>query len=248
MRLLNTIRLLMLILAFNSSHAFAQGNYDVRKSKWGMTLENVLKSESISNPIVGTRSFKEYGGNLVKEDDLTYDSINIGDGLIGKLEYIFNNKHLSEIRFRIYGNSSYNKANKNNVISFLDKVNFTKFIFESLREKEYICNYGWFFRNKELSDCTILGNTVGYSNNCSLDEKTLNELSDVGKNCFKTAPSIALKNKRTDIVITYNEWQNSPERWNFEDENTYDSFYNTICWLSYTPTSETLKELNKDTF
>lgn len=76
---------IILIILILPQFIFAQENFDVRKSNWGMTLNQVKNSENTIIPI--EENYKE----------LVYNNIELSNGTSCKLTYGFSNGKLNKV-------------------------------------------------------------------------------------------------------------------------------------------------------
>lgn len=228
-------------LLFLSITIHAQGTYDVRQAKWGMSMNEVLKSEK-AKPVIGTRSFKDAGGASITEDEITYENMLLDNGLTSKVCYYFNNKILTEVMIIIYGNSTSNRATKSKPISFFDKVKNTTYIISALKDKGYECDYGWTFPYSY--NCNLSNDNIRLKT-CSLDESTLTAVLKLAHECAKSGPHLSLRSNRTDLSIIYDE---GSKKYDFLEKDGYDDFFNTVCWINYKPNYSVIKELKKNQF
>lgn len=202
-------------------------NYDVRKARWGMTINEVVSSEY---PLVPSKS---------NEKEIRFDNIQILNNK-ATIIYEFSNKQLFEVRYIIYGaNDSGKRGSCDKIISLYDKVNYTSTIFEAIKSKNYKCNLGWYL------NCESNNYPLGYGN-CNLDKKSINAMENFAfeKNC--TEIILSFENERTNLSISFNQYQNSKLKYNTFPCN--DEYYNTYYWVVFTPNYKTENEIRKSEF
>ncbi|MBK8656759.1 MAG: hypothetical protein IPN20_23245 [Haliscomenobacter sp.] len=227
----------LIIAWFLVQSVFSIGQtFDVRSTNWGMTIQEVTKAEYPMEP--------EIEGN-----ELVFSNVDIGNGFTATITYSFTNGKLTKVEYEVYGYKYGNaRGTCKNIVSLYDKVAYSKFIFDALKEKGYVCDLGWYFLtigDRYLADYTK--KREDYSN-CSNDKSTVDFVDKIAKENRFDRISIELKNKRCTANFRFNEHQNYPES-NFGiQKNCDDEYYNIYFWLYFEPTSEVLKELNKNRF
>lgn len=219
------------ILFFTTIFCNAQ-NYDVRNVNWGMSINDVINSEY---PLEGNLN-----GN-----QLRYNNVDIGNGFTSALLYEFSNGKLIKLKYIIYGNPAF-KGTCKNIISLVDKVKYTTYIIETLYQKGYKCDMGWYLVNN-----TSLAQETGNRNdfwNCKLDYNTVSKVDKLAKEKNAVLVAIGLENERSHASFYYNEYQNSEAN---KETNLFpcdSDYYNTYLWLEITPNYKVKNELNKNRF
>lgn len=104
----------------------AQSNPDVRKVVWDMTSQEVLVSEY---PLIPE----------VKNDDLVFANVDIGNRLFANITYSFKKGKLSRIAFEVFGPRFINGKEA----GFIDVVNFSRPFLNAYKNNGYICFLGW---------------------------------------------------------------------------------------------------------
>ena len=125
MKSLIKVILLNLIITYN---LYSQTNFDLRKVNWGMSKEDVIKSEQ---PLQYEQK---------NDGDIVFSNITV-DNLIIKLVYSFKNERLSDATY--YISYKYQKVNCEDKLSLSSKrLNMNAF-FKSLTDKKYKCAFNW---------------------------------------------------------------------------------------------------------
>jgi hypothetical protein len=131
MKTITTTILLFLVLS-----AVAQEQYDVRKTKWGMAISEVMASEYPLTP------------SETKVDELKYSYVELSNGHKATILYSFTNAKLTEVRYIMYGyNAEFSRGTCTNIIPLYDKIKYTNFVFEALKSKGMKCDMGWYLVN-----------------------------------------------------------------------------------------------------
>lgn len=208
---------------------FAQDNFDVRKTKWGMTLDDVKKSENTLVP------FQE------KFNELIYNDIELNESIKCKLIYTFSNGKLIEVLYLVYGpNDEYSRVTCENNVPISYKLEKIDFIFKAFLNKKMIpFDTGWSIQGsklEKLDERLKRGNT---------DTSTFKLIQDELDRVKGTGASISFENARN--------WANFRiKHFVKEDFNGYfkcnDDYYNTYLWLKVTPSYEVEKELKRNDF
>jgi hypothetical protein len=219
------------LLSFFIFTARAQDQYDVRKTRWEMSVNEVIASEYPLTP------------SETKTDGITYASVKLSNGNTAKIYYSFTNAKLTKIYYDMYGNqSSISRGTCTKIISLFHKINFTHFVFDDLKEKRMKCDMGWY-----LVNCSS-AYPVGYKN-CNLDQKTIEKMEKAAKetNCERIA--LNFENERTDALFYFNQYENvhsgieSPYSKPCDDE-----FYNMYYTLIFAPSYKLENEMKKRDF
>lgn len=225
------------ILIFLQLFAFTliAQNFDVRKVNWGMTMQEVINSE------YPMRASKD--GNEVE-----FKNVEIGNSFTARLIYSFTNGKLTELKYIVYG-SEYSRGTCDKVIPLTDKVRFSTFIFDALKEKGYKCDMGWYIVNgTHLAQVT--GKREDYYN-CNTDFETVSFFDKVAKREGAERVAIGFENNRSHASFYFNEHQNYEPNFELPDEAKTpckSDYYNTRFWLEITPNYKVKKEMNSSRF
>lgn len=192
MRILITSITIFILL---STRLVAQN--DVRNTRWGMTIDEVIKSE-------GRVPDKEDVG-YYKEKELIYDfSV---ENRILNCTFIFTNNRLSGVTYRY----SWGEWQSSTDHHFSNRFYSMSKLFETLKQKKYISKYGWHMlneiyteRGKSLTKC--LGNYKFLrdlnSVNMEVVEDCYNKYADFGDNGTMYA-QIDFENERTKALVKF---------------------------------------------
>jgi hypothetical protein len=224
MKTITTTILLFLVLS-----AVAQEQYDVRKTKWGMAISEVMASEYPLTP------------SETKVDELKYSYVELSNGHKATILYSFTNAKLTEVRYIMYGyNAEFSRGTCTNIIPLYDKIKYTNFVFEALKSKGMKCDMGWY-----LVNCSN-AYPVGYSN-CNLTKETADKIEKaaIDINCERIG--LNYENERTDAVFYFNQYPNLKTKSSFDPPCNSD-FYNTYYWLVFTPSYKLKNEMKKGDF
>ncbi len=224
MKTISTILLLLFVLT-----VAGQEQYDVRKTKWEMSISEVMASEYPLTPSKAT------------VNELTYSYVELSKGQKATILYSFTNAKLTEVRYIMYGyNADFSRGTCTYIIPLYDKIKYTNFVFEAVKNKGMKCDIGWY-----LVNCSSVC-PVGYSN-CTLDKETAEKIeksaSDI--NCEKIG--LNYENERSDAFFYFNQYQNVKTKSSF-DPPCDDDFYNTYYWLVFTPSLKLKNEMKKGDF
>nr|WP_315170504.1 hypothetical protein [uncultured Flavobacterium sp.] len=220
---------LIILILINSYSLIAQ-EYDVRKTRWGTSINEVLYSEY---PLTPDKS---------DESELEYKDVELSNGHKATILYKFKNRKLIEVKYLMYGyDASFSKGTCKNIISLFNKVHYTSFVFDTLQAKGFKCNMGWY-----LVNCSTVF-PVG-KDNCKLDKITIERIEKAAADLKCESIGLNYQNKRTDVIFYFNQYQNT-----FTNNSEYNlpcdsSFYNTYYWLKFTPSYELERELKKSDF
>jgi hypothetical protein len=209
-----------------------QEKYDVRKIKWGMTINEVMASEY---PLIPSEK---------KSEQLEYLNVEIGNGQKVDISYRFKNLKVQEIKYTIYGyNAEFSKGTCSHVIPLYDKIKYTNFIFEAIRSKSMKCNIGWYIPYGIPS-----GFITGFPiKNCNIDKKTVEKIENATRENQSTQIALSFNNERTNATFYFNEYQN------YKTESTHvlpcdDKSYNIYYWLVFSPSYNIEKETKQQDF
>ncbi|MFY7938730.1 MAG: hypothetical protein ACOVOQ_15235 [Flavobacterium sp.] len=207
-------------------------NFDVRNVNWGMTIQEVVKSEY---PLKG-----EIEGN-----ELRINNVDIGNGLTAKLLYEFSNGRLIQLKYIVYGNPSL-RGTCENIIPLTDKVRYTTFIIEALLKKGYKCDMGWY-----LPNVTSLAQETNKKEdflNCNLDYKTIKFVDELAIKREALRVAIGFESNRSYASFYYNEYHNNASKYDSNFFPCNGDYYNTLLWLEITPNYKVKEEMKKNTF
>ena len=235
----------LLIYFLFSISCFSQYDYDLRKVKWGMSKEDVIKSEL---PIQCER--KDNG-------DIEYEAIEVNNLTI-KLVYEFKNERLNGANYYLFFKNE-NTTCKDK-IKLSSKLMAMDFIFKNLKEKAFKFNNNWM-------GYTYVKNAVfGYNEKNTYGIKAFDlplikyrtdwmsaQIIDsiASKNKFFEL-YISLENPRTYVSFTFNEFKNNENRiselLSSNSNNCNFWYFNEIARIKYSPSYNLEKELNKSQF
>jgi len=208
---------------------YSQEN-DVRKTRWGMTMAEVITSEYPMTP------------NKVTDSELIYENVELSHSQLVTISYDFKNKQLSEVTYSVYGfNSGEYKGTCKNIVSLNDKVRFTSFVFDALKEKGFKCEIGW-----DLVNC-FPRYPVGY-NNCNLDKTTIDQVEKAAADAKCDKIGLGFANERSEVFFYFNQYQNiyKPD---WDDVFPCNGiFYNTYYRLVFSPGPKVQKEQEQSDF
>jgi len=219
-----------LLIAFTLS---AQDQFDVRKTKWGMSISEVMSSEY---PLTPTDT---------KSDELKYANVELSNGQKSTIYYFFKNAKLTKVTYTVFGyNADFSRGTCSHIIPLYDKIKYTNFIFEAIKNKGMKCDMGWY-----LVNCQNVA-PVGYSN-CSIDQETVEKMEKAASEIHCERIGLNYENERTDAVFYFNQHQNYNSNYKtslFSDRNCDDDSYNIYYWLEFTPSFKLESEIKKGDF
>jgi hypothetical protein len=226
--------LVFTILLLNSIYLFAQNDYDVRKVKWGMTISEVINSEYPMNP-------------EIKDDEVAFRSVDIGNTFKANLVYGFINGKLMSLEYTVCG-SGPTKSTCEKTIPLIRKVNYVNYIFKALKTKGYKCSMGWYFEGKQTTLVQTTGKREDYWN-ANTDENTISLVNKIASEKEETRVNVGFKNNRSNVTFSFNEHQNDKYQMPSEYRVPCDhERYNIILWLRYSPNYKTEKLLKQNMF
>jgi hypothetical protein len=174
-----TLLSVLLIIIQNS-----YGQYDIRKVNWGMTMEDVKQSELPLKPN------EERYNKSYNQQEITYTNFTINQTKTD-LTYAFQNGKLISITYTFY------KTWQRDISSLFDKILYTKFVFENLKEKNFNQFGCWSYGTHSYSTYT-----KKYS--CDYNDKSLvNDVERVGLQNKATYVLYSLRNERSHGRMTY---------------------------------------------
>jgi hypothetical protein len=129
--------LFIFILTLISNFVVSQ-NFDVRKTTWGMTVKEVLSSES---PLEPYKKFDTlYKSQFVINYAIEFKNVILGN-FLSNIKYLFSNGKLVEVDYKIFDNNDSSKC-------LYDKVLKSSFIYNFLvKEKSMSKLYCWSYDN-----------------------------------------------------------------------------------------------------
>jgi len=219
-----------------------QDQYDVRKTRWGMTISEVVSSEY---PL----TLSEDNDNAVGRY-IIYSLVELSYGWKAEIIYWFTNSKLSKVTYSIYGyNNKNDMGTYTHIIPLYDKIQYTNFVFEALRNKGMKCSKGWsLINNKETA----------YKHdyyNCNFDKETINDLEKAASENNSTLINITFSNERTDALISFNQYQNDDEKFKKIEYDIYKEkngsqtcYYNIYYTINFTPTYKIKNEMRGNDF
>lgn len=223
-------KIILCILALCFYNIIIAQDYDVRKTRWGMTISEVISSEYPLTP------------NEQSVQVLKFENVELSNGHKATILYEFRNKQLTEVRYIMYGyDAAFSKGTCKNIIPLIDKVNYTSFVFDALKSKGYNCDMGWY-----LVNCSNAF-PVGYKN-CSLDKEIINKMEKAAADVKCERIGLNFENERTDAVFYFNQYQNTYNPNSEYNMPCNSDFYNTYYWLVFTPNSKVEKQIKKSDF
>ncbi len=165
---------LFLGLAFTS-----RGQYDIRKTKWSMTMQEVLDSEK---PLVGIENNSQT--DLI---DLKYKAISV-DNFTADITYSFKNGKLYEVTYTMYDKTKPE-------ISFSQSILFTKSIIATLiKGKQMFLHHCW---SGNMTSATI-------KSICLYDDQSITFIENSMKKRENNFFTFGIKNARVYTTITKN--------------------------------------------
>lgn len=226
---MKTILITTAILVFFVFDVAGQEQYDVRKSKWGMAISEVMASEY---PLTPTKT---------KDNELEYSNVELSKGMKATILFSFTNAKLTEVRYIMYGyNANFSRGTCTNIIPLYDKIKYTDFVFEAIISKGMKCDMGWY-----LVNCSAQS-PVGYSN-CNLNKETADKIEKAANDINCERIGLNYENERTDAVFYFNQYQNLRPKPSI-DARCNSDFYNTYYWLVFTPSLKLKNEMKKGDF
>lgn len=204
----------------------AQEQYDVRKTRWGMSISEVMASEYPLTPTV------------TKSDELEYSNVIIDNAQKTRIIYTFKNGKLSIVGYTIYGyNAEFSRGTCSHFVSLYDKITYTNFIFKTLTEdKAMKCNMGWY-----LSDHYF----ESPFKNCDLSKQTIDKVEQFASDKNSEGIELQYTNERTEAKFRFLQHQNIKVNLDFKCD---DEYYNIYYWLSFQPSYQLRKETKKSDF
>jgi hypothetical protein len=214
------LRLIMLITATSVAlfGVRAQFSSHAQKANWGMTLQDVIDSES---PLIPK----------VKGSELEFSEVDIGNGLKATLIYRFSNGRLYELKFIVYGKQTPStRGTCDTIIPLTMKVQQTRFIYDWLRINGYDCFVGWYIPNADhLAIQQKFGNL---SWRCLMETSVIESVDQMAKAENASRVAVGFMSERSYATFYFNEHQNYlPDNRSKFDLPCNSDFYNTYFWL-----------------
>lgn len=216
-----TIGIILVIVGYR-----CQGQ-DVRGTKWGMTLEEVIKAEyplEYDNYEKGVQAIK--GGKVFYgSPTLIYENVAI-DGRNVRVSYEFENNKLIKVTFRFkYDGYNYGQTSLSNRFSLMNSI------IETLIEKEFFYNscwmdhpYGWTHYGQEKKCLEAV--------ECKITDEALKQVQFCLDSYNLESVGIRFKDERTHLSLCF-----PSKRHSFYDE--------IIGWVWFSPTYEVEKTFKK---
>lgn len=185
----NLIFILLCLIVYNGKCQ----SFDVRKTRWGMTMNEVQLSEAISPQFSGRN---DYGEHVIIYE-LNLDSRNV------ILQYLFENNVLVEVSYRYYF------GNWQDTYEFKDRIYSLNNVFTLLSKKGYEPWTHWYLSEMDMID---KGSQFAKCQNNPTGFKLTTECVDRVQNClnkellspkFKSLISIRYENARSYVVIKF---------------------------------------------
>ena len=201
------------LLIFNGLYIHAQEQFDIRKTKWGMTIEQVKQSELPLTPPPEAPSGILHGTKKETKNEITFENVVIND-INTTITYRFQNGKLIEVAYRL------NKNSPKKDMGLYDKVISTHFVFNNLiNEKKMIFVDCWSYGLKAYGDFNVkYKNTHDYTS-----VELINDVQKIGtQNGFQDV-DCRLKNERTSVRLKYRL---------IDDDPKYEAI---IAWITFSP-------------
>lgn len=186
---------LTIVVQMISSNNCKSQTYDVRATRWGMTMQEVIESEG-SDPESNEKGFDN---DVVLSYTLFIESRKVN------CNYHFLNGRLTKVSYRYYWGSWQDDQKKD----FKSRYYSISSFFKSLTQKNYHLSYGWHILNEEYSETgkklsTCLGDLQFKTPFADLNkvEACFNQVTDLESKVNSSA-RIEYKNQRTRIVISF---------------------------------------------
>ena len=194
-------------------------NFDVRKTTWGMSVKEVLNSESPKIPYkqIDTNFNSTYPVNY----KIQFKNVLIGN-YISDIDYLFNNGKLVEVIYDLWVKDE-KEINENNLYSKVLKVSF---IYNFLtREKTMERLYCWSYDNASYK--VFSGKTA-----CDFASKEqVDDVEKIGKSINYVEKAIfVLSNKRSNASFEF-----------YIKENSRKDNISTVHFIPSTETNNQLK-------
>ncbi len=210
----------------------AQEKNDVRKTKWGMSISDVISAEYPMSPTER------------KTNELKFTNVELSNGHKATIWYTFRNAQLIEVRYAIYGyDSPYTRGTCSKIIPLYDKVKYTSFIFQSIISKGMKCVFGWHLVHSS-SNFFPVG-----KDNSNLDQQTVEKVEMAASEAIENEIGLDFENDRTRASFSFNQYQNEDPRFKgIKIFECNDDYFNTYYWLVFKPNSNVEAEMIKGDF
>jgi len=229
---------IIIIFLLFSFITFSQNKSDVRNTSWGMTKNEVISSEYPLKP-------------KIKDDEISYEIVDIGNGYEATILYFFKNERLSNITFIVHG-SEYLINTCDKITPFINKVSSAEYIFNDLKNKNYLCSLGWRLSNGDGKSLYDYKDKIKELRNCNTETNTLKFIQEKAIENNSSRISVSFANKRTFLTFTFNEHQNSPHTDEIRklgiNSRCDGFFFNIRFWMKYEPSNEVMNETSKSRF
>ncbi len=113
-----------LMFIFSSLNSYSQ-QFDVRNTKWGMTTDEVIKSEGIAP---NSNGIEKWSGMTFLNYETSIEQRKV------LITFLFENNRLREVDYRYYWGTWQNNVNEH---TFSDRVYSIENVFESLKAKNF---------------------------------------------------------------------------------------------------------------
>lgn len=184
--------ILTIILLFMTLGSYSQADFDVRKTKWGMTISEVKLSEE---PMTPSNESKTDNDTKI---EVQYDNVVIND-VKTTIIYSFENGRLVDISYRFY------RTWQSKEMNLAAKVGATRFVFQSLiKDKKMTIIRCWSYGIKTYEQYTG-NNSCNYFSN-----ELINDIEKVGLQNKHDEINFHLNNNRTYANIQYRLIDNDP--------------------------------------
>lgn len=214
--------------------------FDFRQAKWGMSKEEVIKSE-----VGNSYDIEETAYNT----EVQLNNIRLNE-LLGYSDiiYYFKNNSLSEVLMLLYLNNSDNEFNCNNILPLTNRISLVqRYYFNLLLKRGFTVQYGW-----NLEDDRIFIADNDY-NNPMLDPNIVlaayNRQSELNKSNYMKKPLGDLKfTFKSERSIYQFKFYNFTPRPNSVSMPCDYKVYSQIVAISVNPTSSVRKNVIKPDF
>lgn len=166
MRMFNIVFLLLLFI-----ESYSQ-DYDVRKTCWGMSSEQIKESEEPLIPKIEKHEIGRRGSTVFYDGkvEMIYENISIGKNRTATVTYILENNHLIKVQYRV----NFNFFDSNTKVSLPDRVYAINNFFRTLEDRNFDLHPGWNDDAKlsKFKDC------FGYDNVDKTDRLTVEKVEE----------------------------------------------------------------------
>ena len=180
------------VFSFMALNALSQTDFDIRKTKWGMTIAEVKSSEE---PMTASKEEKTNSGTQI---ELQYDNVIVSD-VKTTIIYTFENGRLVEISYR------FDRTWQGKEMNLTAKVMATQFVFKSLiDDKKMKVIQCWSYGLKTYGQYTGKNN-CGYTST-----ELISDIEKVGLQNKEQYVNFHLNNNRTYANIQFKLVDNDP--------------------------------------